>query len=43
MFKGNHKTENIDSEVNALAGVNLPPSKVNIPKEVTITRTGMLF
>jgi hypothetical protein len=29
--------------VNALAGVNSPPSKVNIPKEVTVTRTGMLF
>jgi len=29
--------------VNALAGVNSPPSKVNTPKEVTVTRTGMLF
>ena len=29
--------------MNALAGVNSPPSKVNIPKEVTVTRTGMLF
>lgn len=27
----------------ALAGVNSPPRKVKHPKEITVTRTGMLF
>lgn len=43
MFKGKRKTANRDIDVNALAGVKSPPSKVNIPNEVTVTRTGMLF
>lgn len=43
MFKGNRNTENRESEVNARAGVKCPPSKVNNPKEVTVTTTGMLF
>jgi hypothetical protein len=30
-------------EVNALAGVRSPPSKVNIPNEITVTTTGKLF
>jgi hypothetical protein len=43
MFKGNRSTVNSESDVNARAGVKFPPSKVNNPKEVTVTTTGMLF
>jgi hypothetical protein len=43
MFKGNRSTVNKESDVNARAGVKFPPSKVNKPKEVTVTTTGMLF
>ena len=43
MFKGNRSTANRESDVNALAGVKSPPSKVNAPNEVTVTITGMLF
>lgn len=43
MFKGNLRTAKRESEVNALAGVKSPPSKVNAPNETTVTTTGMLF
>ena len=41
--RGNRRTANRESDVNALAGVRSPPSRVNIPNEITITTTGMLF
>ena len=43
MFKGNRSTAKRESDVNALAGVKSPPSKVNVPNETTVTTTGMLF
>ena len=43
MFKGNRSTAKRESDVNALAGVNSPPRKVNTPNEVTVTTTGMLL
>lgn len=43
MKSGNRSTENKERDVNALAGVRSPPSKVNIPNEITITKTGILF
>jgi hypothetical protein len=43
MNKGQRSTANREREVNALAGVRSPPSKVNIPNEITVTTTGMLF
>lgn len=43
MNRGNRSTANRESDVNALAGVRSPPSKVNIPNEITVTTTGMLF
>ena len=43
MNRGNRRIANRDSDVNALAGVRFPPSKVNNPKETTVTTTGMLF
>lgn len=41
--RGKRSTANNESEVNALAGVKSPPSSVNIPKETTVTNTGILF
>lgn len=43
MYKGNRSIAKRESDVNALAGVRSPPSKVNNPNEVTVTTTGMLF
>lgn len=43
MKRGNRKTANSEIEVNALAGVRSPPSRVNIPNEITITITGILL
>lgn len=43
MNNGKRSTENKESDVNALAGVRSPPSKVNTPNEITITTTGILF
>lgn len=43
MNSGNRRTAKRERDVNALAGVRSPPSKVNIPKEITVTTTGMLF
>ena len=43
MNSGKRSTANKERDVNALAGVKSPPSKVNIPNETTITTTGMLF
>lgn len=43
MFKGNRSTAKRESDVNALAGVKSPPRKVNIPNDVSVTTTGMLF
>lgn len=43
MKRGNRSTENRESDVKALAGVKSPPSKVNTPNEITVTKTGMLF
>lgn len=43
MNRGNRSTANRESDVNALAGVRSPPSKVNNPNEITVTTTGMLF
>ncbi len=43
MNKGKRSTANREREVNALAGVRSPPSKVNIPNEITVTTTGVLF
>lgn len=43
MNRGNRRTANRESDVKALAGVKSPPSKVKTPKEITVTKTGMLF
>lgn len=43
MNRGNLRTANSDRDVNALAGVRFPPSRVNIPNEITITTTGILL
>lgn len=43
MKRGNRSTENRESDVKALAGVRSPPSKVNTPNVITVTKTGMLF
>lgn len=43
MKSGKRSTANNERDVNALAGVRSPPSKVNTPKETTITKTGILF
>lgn len=43
MKRGKRSTANKESDVNALAGVRFPPSKVNIPNEITVTKTGMLL
>jgi len=43
MKRGNRSTANRESDVKALAGVKSPPSKVNTPNEITVTKTGMLF
>ena len=43
MKRGKRSTANRDRDVNALAGVRFPPSKVYIPNEITVTITGMLF
>lgn len=43
MFRGIRSNANRESDVNALAGVKPPPSKVNVPNETTVTTTGMLF
>lgn len=43
MNNGNRSTANSERDVNALAAVRSPPSKVNVPNEITITRTGILF
>lgn len=43
MNRGNRSTANSEIEVKALAGVKFPPSKVNMPNEMTVTTTGMLF
>jgi len=43
MFNGNRSTANKESDVKALEGVKSPPSKVNIPNDVTVTRTGILL
>ena len=43
MKRGKRSTANKESDVNALAGVKFPPSNVNIPKDITVTKTGMLF
>ena len=43
MYKGYRSIAKRESDVNALAGVRSPPSKVNDPNEVTVTIIGMLF
>ena len=43
MNRGKRSTANKESDVNARAGVRSPPSSVNNPNEVTVTRTGRLF
>ena len=43
MKRGNRSTTNRESDVKALAGVKSPPSNVNTPNEITVTKTGMLF
>lgn len=43
MFKGFRSTAKSESDVNALAGVKSPPSRVNAPNETTVTTTGMLL
>ena len=43
MNKGKRSTAKRERDVNALAGVKSPPSKVNKPNETTVTTTGMLF
>lgn len=43
MNRGKRSTANKESDVNALAGVRSPPSKVNIPNEITVTTTGILL
>lgn len=43
MNRGNRSTWNNESDVNALAGVKSPPSSENIPKDTTVTITGILF
>lgn len=43
MNKGKRRTAKRERDVNALAGVKSPPSKVNMPNEITVTTTGMLF
>jgi hypothetical protein len=43
MKRGNRSTANREREVKALAGVKSPPSNVNTPNEITVTKTGMLF
>ena len=43
MKRGKRSTANRDRDVNALAGVRFPPSKVYIPNEITVTIIGMLF
>lgn len=42
MKRGKRSTANKESDVNALAGVRVFPRKVNIPNEITVTKTGML-
>ena len=43
MKRGNRSTTDRESDVKALAGVKSPPSNVNTPNEITVTKTGMLF
>lgn len=43
MNRGNLKTANNESDVNALAGVKSPPRREYTPNEATVTKTGMLF
>ena len=43
MNKGKRNTAKSERDVNALAGVKFPPSKVYTPNETTVTTTGMLF
>lgn len=43
MLRGYRSIENRESDVNALAGVKSPPSKVNAPNEIAVTKAGMLF
>jgi len=42
-MRGNRSTANRESDVKALAGVKSPPSNVNTPNEITVTKTGMEF
>lgn len=43
MNRGKRRTANREIDVNAREGVRFPPSKVNTPNEITVTRTGILF
>ena len=43
MNRGKRSTTNKESDVNALASVRSPPSKVNIPNETIVTNTKMMF